>query len=260
MQTCSNCGHSQQQGKFCAKCGTPIIIDQQTEQAQIQTYAQPNETIEQLKQVSNGYISKFVDLLKNPTKSLHETNSVVNGLISLVLFVFIAAFTIYTMINKAYSSTVGTFAGIFDERYSGLPIAALVFIMFAIAVFTFVADIAVFVLGKIFVGHVSFKQLFTQITNFYPTIIALMAVAFILQLIGITGFAILAIIFALSIAILFIPLYVIVHLLQNENTKIDVFHIYLIMAFIIFFLIYLVSSSAISSMIDELRSDIFDFY
>ena len=92
--------------------------------------------------------------------------------------------------------------------------------------------------------------------NFYPVLITISVVAFVLQLIGIDGFGILVTIVAIFIALLFIPLYVIVHVLQTNPHKVDTYYIYLMLAGVIAILLYLVLNSMVSQLIEEVMDSL----
>lgn len=266
MQQCPNCHATQQQGKFCGKCGTPIVSEMSTIVPVQPTPEQPsveqptisaqstNVQVEKLKEFSNGYFSHFIELLKQPTQALTMKTSFLNSILSFILYLFIISYTIYTMINKVYGSTLGGFSD-FGVSES-IPFKFMFAIMLVLGIFTFVAIVALFVLAKIFAGHASFSQLFGQVMNFYPVLITISVVAFVLQLIGITGFGILVTIVAIFIALLFIPLYVIVHVLQTNPHKVDTYYIYLMLAGVIAILLYLVLNSMVSQLIEEVMDSL----
>ena len=122
MQQCPNCHATQQQGKFCGKCGTPIVSEMSTIVPVQPTPEQPsveqptisaqstNVQVEKLKEFSNGYFSHFIELLKQPTQALTMKTSFLNSILSFILYLFILSYTIYTMINKVYGSTLGGFS------------------------------------------------------------------------------------------------------------------------------------------------------
>lgn len=127
---CPKCG-SNETGKFCTKCGTPLqnfeelapadsTTNQESGPAQTQNHQQANnnEFLDKGKQVSRQYFSFVLDNLKQPFKmsiSVNGTNFV-NGLITLILAaVFQALFNygIAKQVTDVFMKGFGGFAGFF---------------------------------------------------------------------------------------------------------------------------------------------------
>ena len=269
MRTCLNCAHVQEQGMFCAKCGKEFATQDTVQQQQVdfqQSNQQtvnsqaPNQQVEKLKEISNGYVGTFMGLLKKPTRSIQTNGNFVNSIISLVLFTFIASFTMYMMVKGLYNEYVGGYYSYFSGESTSVPINILFILFIIIALLEVIAIAAVFFIAKIFIGQASFKQIFVQVTNYYPVIIALVLVGLLLQLVGMMGLALLIVILSLFIAVLLIPLYELVHLMQGKTIKIDYFYVYLILGAVISILIYIVLNTFVSSYIEELKGEFLDIF
>ena len=282
MKTCSNCSHMQEQGMFCAKCGKELVTQDTVQQQQVNSQGQnqqpvnpqgqnqqtvntqePNQQVEKLKQISNGYIGTFTNLLKKPTQTIQANNNLVNSVISLVLFAFLAALTMYMMAKGLYDEYVGSYYSYFSDfsdESASLPINVLFILAILIVLFALIAITAVFLMAKIFIGQASYKQVFVQVTNYYPAIIVLVVVGFLLQLIDMNNLALIVVIVALFITVLLIPLYEIVHLLQGTTIKIDYFYVYLILAVLISILVYIVTKTFVSTYLEDVTDSFTDIF
>ncbi|MCI4620610.1 hypothetical protein AT960_07115 [Priestia megaterium] len=98
---CSNCGHFNDGGKFCVKCGHRLkeeaaasqtaAASEYQPQPQPQTaYApqQPNQRVRQAKKVSKSFFSYFAEGIKNPTATAQAAgeSQFVNALITVILY------------------------------------------------------------------------------------------------------------------------------------------------------------------------------
>ncbi|MET3685200.1 F0F1-type ATP synthase membrane subunit c/vacuolar-type H+-ATPase subunit K [Priestia megaterium] len=98
---CSNCGHFNDGGKFCVKCGHKLQEEVAVSQAaaaseyqpqpQPQTaYApqQPNQRVQQAKKVSKSFFGYFVEGIKNPTATAQAAgeSQFINALITVILY------------------------------------------------------------------------------------------------------------------------------------------------------------------------------
>lgn len=282
MKTCSNCNHMQEQGMFCAKCGKELVTQDTAQQQQVNSQEQnqqavnhqgqnqqtvtpqePNQQVEKLKQISNGYVGTFTSLLKNPTQRIQDNNNLVNSVISFVLLTFLTALTVYMMAKGVFDEYVGSYYSFLSD-YSGksasLPINVLFTLFIVIALFAIIAITAVFLMAKIFIGQASFKQVFVQVTNYYPAIIVLIVVGFLLQLIDMNGLALIVVIVTLILTVLLIPLYEIVQLLQGTTIKIDYFYVYLILAALISILVYIVTKTIVSEYLEDVMDSFSDIF
>ncbi|WDC89487.1 zinc ribbon domain-containing protein [Priestia megaterium] len=96
---CSNCGHFNDGGKFCVKCGHKLQEEAAVSQAaaaseyqpQLQpAYApqQPNQRVQQAKKVSKSFFGYFVEGIKNPTATAQAAGEgqFINALITVILY------------------------------------------------------------------------------------------------------------------------------------------------------------------------------
>ena len=288
MKICTSCGNKQEQGNFCGVCGSGLTEMQQSaqpttpipeqpvqhqnpqgqfeqQQQQQQQYTQQpvmgqqssNPQMDQIKKISSNYFGSFVTLLKQPSRSLSEQQSFSNALISFVLFSFVIAFSIYSMINGAMEKVSDYSFGMVD---TSLPVGVLIALMIIMMIGTILPTVLIFVLEKIFVQQSNFKKVFILVSNFYPLFIAVVAVAIVLSLIGTVKFSILLIVLSFLFVILLLPLYVMTHVLKGTQPAIDPFFIYLILAIAILLVIYFIGDSVVSALLDEMMGDMFDLF
>lgn len=129
---CPNCG-SNETGKFCTKCGTPLpnleketvahsTVAQPTQPAQpeYQQQVNNNQNGGQGKQVSRQYFSFLTDSLKQPLKFSNSVNSTnfVNGLITLILaavFQALFAYGVAKQLTEFFMRGFGGFGHFGDE-------------------------------------------------------------------------------------------------------------------------------------------------
>lgn len=96
---CSNCGHFNEGGKFCVKCGHKLQEEAAVSQAAAASeyqpqpqpaYAlqQPNQRVRQAKKVSKSFFSYFAEGIKNPTATAQAAgeSQFVNALITVILY------------------------------------------------------------------------------------------------------------------------------------------------------------------------------
>ncbi|MED3915618.1 zinc ribbon domain-containing protein [Priestia megaterium] len=101
---CSNCGHFNEGGKFCVKCGQKLREEAAVSQAAAASeyqpqpqpaYApqEPNQRVRQAKKVSKSFFSYFAEGIKNPTATAQAATAqaagesqFVNALITVILY------------------------------------------------------------------------------------------------------------------------------------------------------------------------------
>ncbi|MBX9987811.1 MULTISPECIES: zinc ribbon domain-containing protein [Priestia] len=96
---CSNCGHFNDGGKFCVKCGHKLQEEAAVSQAAAASeyqpqsqpaYApqQPNQRVQQAKKVSKSFFGYFVEGIKNPTATAQAAGEgqFINALITVILY------------------------------------------------------------------------------------------------------------------------------------------------------------------------------
>lgn len=276
--SCTQCGHEQSEGKFCAKCGAQLTATQeavasvtpQLEKPEVETVetvapaqpaqAAPNQNVEQVKAVAKNYIGSFVDLLKKPNSASTKDDLFINGVISFVIINLLLGLVTTGLINKFFSDTLGAvsdFMGVFggglmDEVGNVLGAKYIFIFALVYAILSAVTIAVVFFANKLFVEEISFKSVVVSITNFYPVAIVVTAVAYLLTLVGALKFSFYILIVALTIVLTLAPLFVIGRLMENKATKFDKFYIYLIVCVVISILSYFVTDIALSQIFENL--------
>ncbi|MDQ0223872.1 zinc ribbon domain-containing protein [Metabacillus niabensis] len=157
---CSNCGHQNEGGKFCVKCGTKLVGETaeqqqaatveptipvsnqpvQPEQAETTFSAQPtrpeqpvqpaepNKHVEAAKNVSKLFFSYFIDGLKNPTKAAQSVGQeqFVNGLITMILYALFIPLTIYFGLKVVIANLLEKIAGIFPDEFDFFDVTQMI--------------------------------------------------------------------------------------------------------------------------------------
>ena len=282
--SCTQCGHEQVSGKFCAKCGAPLPVAQEAvtsvtpqektvaapvqpaaaptqpvQPTQAAQPATPNPNVEQAKAVAKNYIGSFVDLLKKPNSGSIKDDLFVNGIISFVIINLLLGLATRGLINKFFSDTLGAvsdFMSIFGGdsfNFGDILGAKYIFIFaFVYAILGAVTIAVVFFANKLFVEERSFKSVVVNITNFYPLAIVVTVVAYLLTLVGALKLSLSVLALAISIILTLAPLFVIGRLMENKATKFDKFYIYVIVSVVIAVLSYFVTDIALSQIFENL--------
>lgn len=224
---CINCGHKQNEGRFCAVCGTAmgdqqIEMEQTRSRAIAKSEASPNEFIEKVKGTSKMYGSYFLNYLRRPSEALkHGEKEFVNGLVTIVilgLLVGLAFFSVMTSIGSSYGLS-------FFSTMSN----SLLLILFITAL----------VVGSLFLTtkFLGPDQTFKNIFGIYGTHLIpstfLVVIALVLILLKAYVFGNLLLSFALIFAFFIVPLYILIKLLQQEESALD--PLYCVIVYIVIF-------------------------
>lgn len=113
---CKQCGQINPEGsKFCVKCGASLQTTAAAEAGQAFPHfgagqpeqqghpSEPNQQLQQIKQVSSQYLKHFVQVLKQPTRIGETTNAshMVNGIITMALFSLMLPLIVYFTLKNA---------------------------------------------------------------------------------------------------------------------------------------------------------------
>lgn len=223
MQVCPNCG-SNVEGKFCTSCGTKVVEGAQTQAANqevaatsgaVQSTQQPNQYLEQGKQISKGFWDFFLTIVKNPTGGAQNLNhsAMTNGIITIILFsLFIP------LIN--YFGPMGEMAKAFGEASFGDFVAKPAFYILLFMAFTVAVLFAVLKMG----GHqVSFQDVIGRFGGFMVLPLAIIVVALLLAIINtytVMGYAAAVAIISMFVAIT-LTLY---SFKRNQEKGLDAFY------------------------------------
>ncbi|MDQ0229285.1 zinc ribbon domain-containing protein [Metabacillus malikii] len=202
---CSNCGHLNEGGKFCVKCGTklagdsatveqqqsatienqaahvhtqPVQPEQPTQPVQPVQPAEPNKHVETAKAMSKLYFSYFIQGIKNPTTAAQSVREeqFINGLITMIIYALCVPLTLYFGIKAALSDMFGEFGNELSFSVVLKPIFFSIIILGLIALVTF----AVIKLGRV---QVTIKDVFARFGTFLIVPTAFILIGFILSLI-----------------------------------------------------------------------------
>lgn len=230
MIVCTSCQNEQQGGKFCGKCGQPLV--ESTEQAattenigqtpnvsgQQQTTSNQNtqqtkEQIELLKTESKAYIGYFLEKLKAPSSASDFKNS----LISIVIFLVLSAVGIFVY---AKNMTGGYIPLSFFSIFTSLVIFGALMIL--------VSTLAIFITTSFGEQKISFKSVIEKYGSYFPVAVSLSAVGLILVLIKSNNVGILLVSLGLTIVLSVIPLYLATKYIHTNAFKLDKLYMFLI--------------------------------
>ena len=261
---CVNCGHSQEAGNFCGKCGTPfapvnnetgtpnvseegyVSPVQDTVQAQQQVPVEPNIHVEKMKAQSKMYGSYFMQHLKRPSHAFNQSQEgFVNGLISVILLGVVFALTVSAVSGSFMSGYGPSFMSIFSST------------VISVLIVMGIPLLALFIINKLFGPQLPFKSIISVYGGHLSPLLIGAGAAFLLILLKsfTLGNIILGIV--LLFAIFILPLYVISALLTKKSAPVldplYGFILYLV-SFAILFTIFIsiLADSALGQFIDML--------
>ena len=171
MKTCSTCGHVQNDGNFCGKCGGKLkglqrcklrLLEEQ------QPVQQSSEQLDKLKEQSKMYVGYFKQQLKTPTGQTDLKNS----LISIALYILLTVLAVYSLMNQVFSSSY-----FFDGP-------SFIQVFFYAAIFFIVLNgigvTTVFLTSKFFSENLSFKEVINKFGGYYALPILFSVVGIVL--------------------------------------------------------------------------------
>ena len=272
---CVNCGHQQESGKFCGKCGTkfeetgvqpgvtaigthpsePVPIQNAaTEQAAttVETEqptaapiepAEPNIYVENTKQKSKLYIKYFMQHLKEPSLAKNQGEAQYsNGLISICLLSILIGLSFFTAVG-----TTGFYAPSFLSVFIGISFFSLAS--------TGLVLVTLWLINNFFGPQHSFKSIISLYGGHLSPVLLMGAASLLLMLLKSYTFGGLSLILVFTFSISLLPLYLISVLLTNKSSSLDPLYAYVIYiaAFSIFFTIFTVilADSTIGGLLND---------
>lgn len=260
---CNNCQHQQSTGKFCVKCGSPLIhtSSQTTENVFVpptparetqnptvaatipsyQTTVEPNLHVEKVKETSKQYWSYFIQHLKKPSTIFNKGEThFINGIISMVILALFTSLALYKNISvlfKPFSSgnlfeTDNLMPSFFKIFFStSLTIGALALLSMTI----------IYLVTKFFGTIVTFKHVVAVNGALTVPFILLAIIAYILLLIDSLVFGNALLFLSIIFSLFIMPLYVISNLLSKESNY-DSFY-----GFLSYIVLFAIGFSIVSS-------------
>lgn len=250
---CPKCG-SNETGKFCTKCGTPLAASQdetvagttgaQPAQAQNHQQVNHNEVLDKGKQVSRQYFSFAVDNLKQPFKISNSMNSAnyINGLITLILAAIFQALFNYGVakqLTDTFTKGLGGFAGFFSDELKVNFFETFIKEFFVAALTLAILVVVIFAGVKIInKSEASFQDVLARFGSYMVVPAIGFLVMFLAVMIGF-GLKFTAILFLVTYAAVNLAL-ILTTLSYKSNTKVDRYWTTLIVltTIIIGFIIY----------------------
>lgn len=220
MKTCSTCGHVQNDGNFCGKCGGKLE-SQVGEQTAVTTHTeqpvqQSSEQLEKIKEQSKMYFGYFVKQLKSPSSQSDMKNS----LISIGLYILLTVIAVYTLLKNVLSNS---WVGYMGPSFFQILIYATIFFVVLIGI----SATAVFLTSKLFSENVKYTEVINKFGGYYVIPIILTVFGIVLSLIKSYTIAGMSIYLGLIIAFGLIPVFVMIRQLSLKSKGIDSFYAYM---------------------------------
>ncbi|WP_284141686.1 MULTISPECIES: zinc ribbon domain-containing protein [unclassified Virgibacillus] len=209
---CPNCGQETEQGKFCTKCGaklaneefaaaadptiggtvpteTPLQENSVNEEA-----SNPNQSVENVKAAGSAFGQFFVKLVKRPsTAQSVDGNAMISGIIAIVLYSLVISLGFFLLIRSAF----GSYGPSFAESFL-LPFLEFAILFGAVALLTFAGS-------KLCAQAVTVKDVIAKYGAYLVPFMLLFIIGFLLALVNLTSFGILAIMVSILGPIIAVP-------------------------------------------------------
>jgi len=186
-QSCPQCGSEELGAKFCMACGYQVSQSEGNVESQLAaSHAEPsngNTYVDQGKNMAKSYWEFLMATVKHPTQQAQTMNggSMVNGLITLVLYSLLIPLMIYFVIK-------GTFGEFMAPSFSEVFFKPAFFILLFMALNTAV----IYAVSKPGNSNLHFYDVVARFGGFLvvPTLLFVLAIIFsVLQLYTMVGFA-----------------------------------------------------------------------
>lgn len=243
---CPNCHHENGGGKFCAKCGTPLVAQQQYDAQQFgaqqqyhaqgqaaataqqqqqyqqqhqfqqqqyysqpQQQAQPNPQLEAAKNASKMYFSYFLAVLKHPFVEATKIGSgqFTNGLVTIGLHALLLPLILYFIIDSDWYTPP------FGELVLA-PFIGIMIIHLLISVYTLMAV----KLGKV---NANFKDVIASYGALHIPYVALLVIGLIFSIIGSDILAVILAYIGLFLPLASAPVFLVSALKKNQPGGLD---------------------------------------
>lgn len=254
---CRNCGNVQETGKFCGKCGTSFVSEKDTVTRDHQaaatigdTIVAPpmsnpviNEKVDLVKQQSKMYGSYFLEHLKLPSLGfVNSKEKWINGLITYFLCVVMVSLIINTQMSKVMNTMGG---GIFD--ISSMKPGFLTIFFSSFITISLIAGIAIGLLvmfAALFSKRQEFLGVFSAYTAHMNAVLILLSISWVLIVMNSFVYGNVVLFLSLLIAFLFLPIYVLIQLIQDTPRVMDRFYV-----LITYLIVYSIALTVVSGFI-----------
>lgn len=271
---CTNCGNEQASGKFCGKCGTVIVHTVHTASTQISLnpehalggeavkVATVNESVqlENLKEKSMAYWDYFLRNLKQPVNSFNsQPSEFMNGIISLLIFAAIFAFSIYKAANAFLKMAMTGFMEFSEPGdlasfpFSSVFFNIFVFVLIAMAI----VMVSLIVAGKYFGPDQHWKKTLVVYSAHSLPAIVIGVAALALIMMNSLLYGVILLIASLLYSVLLAPGYVMSVILSRSPKKLDPlmgYTVYTALLFGLFTIAYkFIGKSSFMNTINEMK-------
>lgn len=252
---CINCGHKQREGKFCATCGIALgteVIEAHQTMSRITTKSdiKSNENVEKMKVVTKAYWIYFVNYLKRPSDVIDQgEKEFVNGIVTIVIQAILIGLALFTILNGV---PVFLYGFPYAASFVGVVGKSLLFGFGSTAIS----------IGSMFmtINYLGPYQSLKNIAGIYGTLLVpstfLILISLILLQLQAYAVGNLLLSFALLIAFLLVPLYILIKILSKDLTAMDPLYcvaVYIVMVGIAFSILFiLLGDYAMGSMMSRL--------
>lgn len=254
MKKCLACGHEQEEGRFCGKCGEEIeklVSDEVAATAssnfeqQPQVTSQNSEQLEKIKEQSKMYFNYYMQQIKVPSTHFNTTElSFKNSIISIILYVILTTLSVYVLIK-------GFIGGGLFESYGPSFFQIFLYMSVFFVLLITISLVAVFITTKLFSEDLTFKDVISKFGGYYMLPMMLSVIGIFLALFKSYSFATISIYVGLAIVTGVIPMYIMVKLLSSKSKGIDSFYAFIFYIIVTIILMVIVISFIIDSTIGE---------
>jgi hypothetical protein len=288
LMICPNCSHQNDGGKFCEKCGTPLIpentnreeaaassdartvLQPESQQVHYQqpvynqqqsapVQPQPNRYIESTKKISKMYLGYFFQVLKQPFASTHNVGSehFINGIITMILYAFLIPFTMYFFIKEAANGINSFGSELFGSSTPSIEIPFTDVVLkptFAFIIFIFLVALFTFVSVKLGRENATFKETIARFGSLLIPVVAILFVALVMSILNIKLFIVL-LVFGILGSLFLVPALVITSF-KKQSGGVDAFYGAMI-TYILTFIAIAIMGDMLLSVFQEAFSNFF---
>lgn len=177
---CQTCNQQTETGKFCPNCGSPLSSEESAATSDhlpisdgntaTNPTGQQNEVVEKIQQVASDYGHFFITNAKKPSEA-KNADSIISGVITMVLFSLLLTISIYMGINEL---------PFYDPSFVNdflIPLALFIILFTAVAALTFAGT-------KLTSNELSFATILAKYSGYLIPFMLLFIIGFILGLLN----------------------------------------------------------------------------
>lgn len=268
---CPNCHQENEGGNFCDKCGTRLNEPTETDiQQQSQPQKQPLEQavtstshsedyLKKTKNHSKQYVTYFMDVIKHPYASIHETmgnQHFMYAIITLALFSLFIPLSIYFglkgIVNRLNSFGTYGYGSYMDVE---VPFGEIVIKPFvAIAVFMVIVAVFAFLAVKLGQANTTFKEVLTRYGILLIPFVFLVAIGLILSILKVSLFILFLVLGSIGAVYIVVPMIIAFYKKSAPNDGLDAVYGTMLTYLLIALIIYVMGEMAFNSILSNLET------